>query len=196
MRHEEVRLDGHPVLYSVYGDAHSVATKSVVLPEVVAEVTGRRMPDAGALVAVPTRHLLAFHPIVDGSAADALNDLATYAVRAHDEGPGPLSPRVYWWHDGRLTSLTDIDDAPRTVEQRPPRELVDVMALRALDRAGRLRLRRAARARRRAGVLRRRARPGPRARGERPRRRPRRDVGRLGRGAAARRRPVRARQGR
>ncbi|MFJ9177454.1 immunity 49 family protein [Streptomyces sp. NPDC102360] len=139
MRHEEVRLDGHPVLYSVYGDAHSVATRAVVLPEVVAEVTGRRMPDAGALVAVPTRHLLAFHPIVDGRAADALGDLATYAVRAHDEGPGPLSPRVYWWHDGRLTSLTDIDDAARTIEQRPPRELVDVMkALRALDRAGRL----------------------------------------------------------
>ncbi|MER5442109.1 immunity 49 family protein [Streptomyces sp. NPDC002790] len=139
MRHEEVRLDGHPVLYSVYGDAHSVATKAVVLPEVVAEVTGRRMPDAGALVAVPTRHLLAFHPIVDGGAAEALNDLATYAIRAHDEGPGPLSPRVYWWHDGRLTSLTHIDDAARTIEQRPPRELVDVMkALRALDRAGRL----------------------------------------------------------
>ncbi|MFI5659572.1 Imm49 family immunity protein [Streptomyces sp. NPDC051684] len=139
MRHEEVRLDGHPVLYSVYGDAHSVATRAVALPEVVAEVTGRRMPDAGALVAVPTRHLLAFHPIVDGSAADAVDDLATYAVRAHDEGPGPLSPRVYWWHDGRLTSLTAVDDAAGTVEQRPPRELVDVMrALRALDRAGRL----------------------------------------------------------
>ncbi|MFD7294342.1 Imm49 family immunity protein [Streptomyces sp. NPDC059897] len=139
MRHEEVRLDGHPVLYSVYGDAHSVATKAVVLPEVVAEVTGRRMPDAGALVAVPTRHLLAFHPIVDGGAADALDDLATYAARAHEEGPGPLSPRVYWWHDGRLTSLTEIDDEARTLEQRPPRELVDVLrALRALDRAGRL----------------------------------------------------------
>ncbi|MFF3494238.1 immunity 49 family protein [Streptomyces sp. NPDC002795] len=131
MRHEEVRLDGHPVLYSVYGEAHSVATKAVVLPEVVAEVTGRRMPDAGALVAVPTRHLLAFHPIVDGSAADALNDLATYAVRAHDEGPGPLSPRVYWWHDGRLTSLGTGEGAPR--------ELRDVIrALSALDRAGRL----------------------------------------------------------
>ncbi|MGD6746475.1 immunity 49 family protein [Streptomyces sp. BH106] len=131
MRHEEVRLDGHPVLYSVYGDAHSVATKAVVLPEVVAEVTGRRMPDAGALVAVPTRHLLAFHPIVDGSAADALNDLATYAVRAHDEGPGPLSPRVYWWHEGRLTSLGAGEGAPR--------ELLDVIeALSALDRAGRL----------------------------------------------------------
>ncbi|MEB8339886.1 immunity 49 family protein [Streptomyces endophyticus] len=131
MRHEEVRLDGHPVLYSVYGDAHAVATKAVVLPEVVAEVTGRRMPEAGALVAVPTRHLLAFHPIVDGSAADALGDLATYAVRAHGEGPGPLSPRVYWWHEERLTSLGTGEDVPR--------ELLDVIrALSALDRAGRL----------------------------------------------------------
>ncbi|WP_306319319.1 MULTISPECIES: immunity 49 family protein [unclassified Streptomyces] len=139
MRHEEVRLDGHPVLYSAYGDSHFVASKAVVLPEVVAEVTGRRMPDAGALVAVPTRHLLAFHPIVDGSAADAVNDLATYAVRAHAEGSGALSPRVYWWHEGRLTSLTAIDDETRTIEQRPPGELVDVLrALRALDAAGRL----------------------------------------------------------
>ncbi|MGP3771212.1 immunity 49 family protein [Streptomyces sp. SDT5-1] len=131
MRHEEVRLEGHPVLCSVYGDSPFVASRAVLLPEVVAEVTGRRMPDAGALVAMPTRHLLAFHPIVDGDAADALTDLATYAARAHAEDPGPLSPRVHWWYDGRLTA---IDDA-----RRPPRELADVLrALSALDQAGRL----------------------------------------------------------
>ncbi|WP_353941599.1 immunity 49 family protein [Streptomyces sp. HUAS MG91] len=139
LRHEEVRLDGHPVLYSVYGDSPFVSTKALILPELVAEATGRRMPDAGALVVVPTRHLLAFHPIVDGTAVDAVNDLATYAVKAHEDGPGSLSPRVYWWHDGRLTSLTVIDDETRTLAQRPPRELLDVLrALRGLDRAGRL----------------------------------------------------------
>ncbi|MEV3854672.1 immunity 49 family protein [Streptomyces sp. NPDC050095] len=139
MRHEEVRLDGHPVLYSVYGDSPFVSTKALVLQEVVAEVTGRRMPDAGALVVVPTRHLLAFHPIVDGGAIDAVNDLATYAFRAHEDGPGSLSPRVYWWHEGRLTSLTVIDHETRTFTQAPPQELVDIMrSLRGLDRAGRL----------------------------------------------------------
>ncbi|MEU6842104.1 immunity 49 family protein [Streptomyces sp. NPDC046716] len=139
MRHEEVRLDGHPVLYSVYGDSPFVSTKALILPDLVAEATGKRMPDAGALVVVPTRHLLAFHPIVDGTAADAVDDLATYAVKAHADGPGSLSPRVYWWHDGRLTSLTVIDDETRTVAQRPPRELLDILRdLRGLDRAGRL----------------------------------------------------------
>ncbi|MCQ4208982.1 immunity 49 family protein [Streptomyces longispororuber] len=139
IRHEEVRLDGHPVLHSVYGDSPFVAGKALILPELVAEVTGRRMPDAGALVVVPTRHLLAFHPIVDGSAADAVNDLATYAVKAHDDGPGSLSPRVYWWHEGRLTSLTVIDHEARTVAQQPPDALLGMLkALRGLDRAGRL----------------------------------------------------------
>nr|WP_203645220.1 immunity 49 family protein [Streptomyces sp. SID14478] len=139
LRSEEVRLDGHAVLYSVYGDSPFVSTKALVLPELVAEVTGRRMPDAGALVAVPTRHLLAFHPIVDGGVADAVNDLATYAFKAHEEGPGPLSPRVYWWHEGRLTSLTTVDRATGTLSLRPPEALLDIMqALRGLDRAGRL----------------------------------------------------------
>ncbi|MEV1022637.1 immunity 49 family protein [Streptomyces sp. NPDC050264] len=139
LRYEEVRLDGHAVLYSVYGDSPFVSTKALVLQELVAEVTGRRMPDAGALVVVPTRHLLAFHPIVDGSVVDAVNDLATYAFKAHEDGPGSLSPRVYWWHEGRLTSLTVIDDETRTFSVRPPAELLDVMkALHGLDRAGRL----------------------------------------------------------
>nr|WP_237500036.1 immunity 49 family protein [Streptomyces sp. SID8379] len=139
VRCEEVRLDGHPVLYSVYGDSPFVSTKALILPELVAEATGKRMPEAGALVVVPTRHLLAFHPIVDGSAVDAVNDLATYAFKAHEDGPGSLSPRVYWWHEGRLTSLTVIDHETRTFTQRPPDELVAVLrALRGLDRAGRL----------------------------------------------------------
>ncbi|MFI7387975.1 immunity 49 family protein [Streptomyces sp. NPDC049813] len=139
LRHEEVRLDGHAVLYSVYGDSPFVSSKALVLPELAAEVTGRRLPDAGALVAVPTRHLLAFHPVVDGSAAGALDDLATYARRAYEEGPAPLSPRVYWWHDGRLTSLTEVDQGGRPRPPRPPAALADVLrALHGLDRAGRL----------------------------------------------------------
>ncbi|MFI0240776.1 immunity 49 family protein [Streptomyces sp. NPDC016845] len=139
LRSEEVRLDGHAVLYSVYGDSPFVSTKALVLPELVAEVTGRRVPEAGALVVVPTRHLLAFHPIVDGGAADAINDLATYALKAHEDGPGPLSPRVYRWHDGRLTSLTVIDHDTRTFSLRPPPGLLAAMrALHRLDRSGHL----------------------------------------------------------
>ncbi|WP_251069956.1 hypothetical protein [Streptomyces sp. ISL-96] len=112
---EEVSVEGRALLHSVYGDSPFVASKALFLSELARQVTGEPLPDAGAPVVVPTRHLLAYHPIADGSLADAINDLAAYAFGAHEDGPGALSPQVYWWHRGGLTSLTVIDhDTRRT----------------------------------------------------------------------------------
>ncbi|THA84292.1 immunity 49 family protein [Streptomyces sp. A0592] len=137
--HEEISLEGHATLQSVYGDSHFVASKALYLGELARQVTGRSLPSAGALVVVPTRHLLAFHPIVDGSVVRALNDLAMYALGAYEDGPGRLSPRVYWWHRGSLTSLTVVDEDTRTLSLKPPQELIALMkGLVGLDRAGRI----------------------------------------------------------
>ncbi|MFJ9940523.1 immunity 49 family protein [Streptomyces erythrochromogenes] len=137
--HEEISLEGHATLQSVYGDSHFVASKALYLGELARQVTGESLPSAGALVVVPTRHLLAFHPIADGSVVDALNDLAMYALGAYEDGPGPLSPRVYWWHRGGLTSLTVVDEEARALSLRPPQELVALMkGLVRIDRAGRI----------------------------------------------------------
>lgn len=94
VEHEEVSFEGRALLHSVYGDSPFVASKALFLSELARQVTGVPLPDAGALVVVPTRHLLAYHPITDGSVADAINDLAAYAFGAHEDGPGALSPRV------------------------------------------------------------------------------------------------------
>ncbi|GHB38441.1 hypothetical protein GCM10010347_04820 [Streptomyces cirratus] len=126
-------------LHSLYGDSHFVASKALFLSEVARQVTGEPLPEAGALVVVPGRHNLVYHPIGDGSVVDALNTLAEYALGAHADGPGGLSPRVYWWHDGQLTSLTVIDEESRTVSVQPPPRLLALMkGLVGLDRAGRL----------------------------------------------------------
>lgn len=103
------------------------------------QVSGEPLPAAGALVVVPSRHNLVYHPITDGSVVDAVNSLASYAVGAYGDGPGALSPQVYWWHDGGLTSLTVIDEATRTFSLRPPPPLLALMkGLDRLDHAGRL----------------------------------------------------------
>ncbi|MGW1894715.1 immunity 49 family protein [Streptomyces sp. NPDC002004] len=139
VQHEEVSVDGRATLHTVYGDSPFVASKALFLSEVARQVTGEPLPRAGALVAVPNRHQLAFHPITDGSVADALNGLAAYALGAHEDAPGALSPRVYWWHRGSLTSLTVIDHDTRTFSLRPPPDLLDLMkGLVRLDRAGRI----------------------------------------------------------
>ncbi|THA62089.1 hypothetical protein E6P78_23785 [Streptomyces sp. A0958] len=139
VEHEEITVEGRAPLHSVYGDSHFVASKALFLSELSHQVTGRPLPDAGALVVVPTRHLLAFHPITDGTVADAVNDLAAYALGAYEDGPGELSPRLYWWHRGGLTALTAIDEETRTFSVQPSPELLDLMkGLVRLDRAGRL----------------------------------------------------------
>ncbi|MFD9270015.1 immunity 49 family protein [Streptomyces goshikiensis] len=139
VEHEEVTVAGRARLHSLYGDSHFVASKALFLSEAARQATGTALPEGGALVVVPTRHLLAYHPITDGSVVDALNGLASYALGAHEDGPGALSPRVYWWHQGGLTSLTVIDEDTRTFSLRPPPRLLGLMkGLVRLDRAGRI----------------------------------------------------------
>ncbi|WP_030853831.1 immunity 49 family protein [Streptomyces sp. NRRL F-4474] len=139
VQHEEISLEGHATLQSVFGDSHFVASKALYLGELARQVTGESLPSAGALVVVPTRHLCAFHPIADGSVVEALNDLAMYALGAYEDGPGRLSPRVYWWRRGGLTSLTVVDEETRTLSLKPPQELLALMkGLVRLDRAGRI----------------------------------------------------------
>ncbi len=137
--HDEVPFEDGAILHSLYGDSHFVASKALYLSATVGQVTGESLPHAGALVAVPSRHNLVYHPIVDGSVVDAVNSLAAYALGAFEDGPGALSPRVYWWRRGGLKSLTVIDDDTRVFSIQPPPHLLGLMkGLVRLDRAGRL----------------------------------------------------------
>ena len=127
VEYEELDGPSGAVLHSVYGDSHFVAAKALVLPQSVRALTGRELPEHGALVVVPTRHLLAFHPIVDGTVVDAVNELAAYGLGAYQDGPGSLSPLLYWWYQGQLVCLTVFDHETRSLSVAPPPELMELM---------------------------------------------------------------------
>jgi hypothetical protein len=64
----------------------------------------------GALVVVPNRSLIAAYPIPtrgDGRATvvQAAAQLQAHAYQAYEEGPGSLSPHLFWWRDGAYTLL-------------------------------------------------------------------------------------------
>lgn len=142
--HQEIPYKG-TVLHSIYGDSHFVASQALFLSAAVHQVTAESLPNAGALVIMPNRHNLVYHPITDGTVVDAINHLAAYALGAFEDGAGPLSPRVYWWHRGSLTSLTVLDEGSRSFSIQPPSRLLDLMkGLVRLDRAGQLATRGAA----------------------------------------------------
>lgn len=56
-------------------------------------------PPDGLLLAVPHRHLVLVHGVRDAGAQVALPNLALLARHHHDQGEGPVSPWLYWWHD-------------------------------------------------------------------------------------------------
>lgn len=114
-------------MHIVSGESMFVASKALVLDDLAHTLTGRELPPAGALFTVPARHHLVFHPIADHTAVDAINDLAGFGLGAYQDNPGPLSPRLYWWHRGTITSLTHIDDAERSFSIAPPEDLMTIL---------------------------------------------------------------------
>jgi hypothetical protein len=73
----------------------------------------------GALVVVPSRSMIAAYPIQGrggtepwetrgpgyGPVVQAATELQAQAQQAYEEGPGSLSPHLFWWRSGVLTLL-------------------------------------------------------------------------------------------
>ncbi|WP_129336379.1 hypothetical protein [Cellulomonas endophytica] len=109
------------------GASPLVASKVLVLRDVLQRVHGeRRYPD-GVLVAVPDRHDLLLHPVDGPDAREALAVMADLAVRYHASGAGPVSPAVYWWRDDSLRRIAGIgaDGSLRLVDDGPFIEVLE-----------------------------------------------------------------------
>lgn len=64
-----------------------------------------KWPRLGALVAVPTRGALLVQPIYGRAIYDEGRMLVTLAIVLHSRDPWPLSPRLYWWREGRIRDV-------------------------------------------------------------------------------------------
>lgn len=103
------RPDGR--LYSIRGESGFIASKLLVLEQVLEAALPRRNRHVphGALVAVPTRHELLFAPVARDVIPN-LSGLMQLAPKFHEDGRSPLSPHVYWWRADRpLHALTRFD---------------------------------------------------------------------------------------
>lgn len=115
----EVDVDG-AVLLAAESPSFFTTTSVFWLPE----LTG--VPADGALVALPTRHLLFVHPIRDATVVPAVQAMIVNAYAFHEQGPGSLSPHLYWWRDGALSLLPATVD-PDRVSFRPPLDFAAVL---------------------------------------------------------------------
>ena len=96
---EDMEVDPGTSVRIWYGDSFYVATQALRLTDVLQPGT------TDALVAVPNRHTLIVHPIVDGGAVAAMQPIYRLAAQLFREGPGSISDQPYWWHDGELVAI-------------------------------------------------------------------------------------------
>ncbi|MDI5964369.1 hypothetical protein [Streptantibioticus silvisoli] len=122
--HHTLGAPGGAVFHRMAGTSPFTASTVLVLDRVVAAATGRPLPPDGALVGIPTRYELVFHPVRDAAARGALEAMAHHTAGRYAQGPAALAPAVYWWRDGALTPLTALENGTAVLTADPEFEAV------------------------------------------------------------------------
>jgi hypothetical protein len=80
----------------------------------------------GSLVIVPHRHTTVVHPIEDTSVLMAINMLIPMAHGMHHEGPGSITPQIYWYRQGKFLNLP-YKIANNAINFEPPSDFVAML---------------------------------------------------------------------
>ena len=84
------------------------ASTALVLPDMIARVTGETEFPNGVLVSVPERQILTYHIPRDESLHTALQTMIGITLGEFDDGHKPISRHVYWWYAGEFTKVTGL----------------------------------------------------------------------------------------
>jgi hypothetical protein len=124
--HERVELDGGVVIDLFEGESHFVASRVLVL-----DLDQELEAPLGALVGIPNRHTMAMHVIRDlGIQAEATRVMLGWLDQAHREGPGSVSPHLFWLTpESELLQFDTEDAADGSVSVIPPRRFIEEVLL-------------------------------------------------------------------
>jgi len=99
------------------GESFFTATLALLMEQVLAAYDGGVDQTYGALVAVPFRHQLAWRAVDGPGVIPTVNAMVSFAINGHSDGAGPVSPHLFWVHNGRWQQLTRIaEDGSVSVE--------------------------------------------------------------------------------
>jgi hypothetical protein len=109
---EVERFDvGGAQIHVVTGESVYLASKMLVMTDLLLRVFGEREYPNGVLMTVAFRNQVALHPVDGPEVVGAVDCLAQFARNGFSDSVGPVSPFTYWWHDGEFTQVTEPDGA-------------------------------------------------------------------------------------
>ncbi len=95
----EIDLGGASVVH-VFDERPFAASMVRIADELIAEVAG--IGEHGAIVSIPSRHSVLVHPVDGANAQVAIDALIPITRQLYKQGPGSVSPHLYWWRNGEL----------------------------------------------------------------------------------------------
>ncbi len=118
---------GSADLIHVFGERPFTASTVGVIDDLIAEYA--QIGDLGAIVSMPLRHSVLVHPIDNASAQCGIAGMIPIAHQLFKQGPGSVSPHLYWWRDGSLEWIpTFFDGTTSGSEFYPSPELAAALA--------------------------------------------------------------------
>jgi hypothetical protein len=118
-----VEMQAGTELLAFMGDAYYAASHALILDQ--------HLPAGlphGALIGIPRRDVLLAHPIRNIGSADVIGSMLQAILHWHAEGPGSLSPLLYWYRAGEFVTLTyTIQDDQ--LDFTPPLEFLDMLKM-------------------------------------------------------------------
>ncbi len=118
---EQVEIQPGVSFMAYSGDSFFTASFALMLDQ----LEGATSPH-GLLVAIPHRHVLLFHAIQTSDAIFAVQHLGVLAINLDREGPGSISPKLFWYRDGKFVNLPFRLEGD-TFNFRPPEEFMEML---------------------------------------------------------------------
>jgi hypothetical protein len=100
LKPNQIQLEPGTALTVYTGDPFYAASHALIIQDYVPEENRH-----GILVGVPKRDILIVHPIQNIGAMEAAGAMLQVIVGMHRDGPGSISPNLYWYHEGEYTVL-------------------------------------------------------------------------------------------
>jgi hypothetical protein len=112
-------------IYAVSGQSMFVASLGLAAEDLLGPPT-----EFGALLAVPSSHILLCHALADQRSLAALEAMAAGALQAFENGPSPLLPHLLWKRGDRFLALPVHETPEGKVQCDIPREFDEQVAAR------------------------------------------------------------------
>jgi hypothetical protein len=120
---EMVEIEDGVVAAVLAGESYFAASHALLINEYLPPDS-----DRGALVVLPHRHLVVYHEIKDERVVPALNRLVQLAHSMHADGPGAISPSVFWYQPShRRYHRIHAEVGDDSIEIYPPAEFVEML---------------------------------------------------------------------